>query len=84
MTVTQGRAGVSCVELTLNVQMLEKKIATSKAASMASTTTATTATKLTVNGYGNGASEIKFKKMRFLITDRPTEATLDRFIAVSN
>lgn len=40
----------------------------------------TTATRLTVNGHGCGASEITFKQMRFLITDRPTEATLDRFI----
>lgn len=44
--------------------------------------TAQTAPRLTVNGHNNGASEIEFKHMRFLITDRPTEATLDRFIEV--
>lgn len=44
---------------------------------------APTAPRLTVNGSANGASEIKFKDIRFLITDRPTEATLDRFIEVS-
>lgn len=40
--------------------------------------------RLTVNGSTiNGASEIEFNHMKFLITDRPTEATLDRYIAVS-
>ena len=58
--------------------MLERKVSSSKAATMS-----TTATRLTVNGHGCGASEITFKQMRFLITDRPTEATLDRFIEVS-
>lgn len=56
--------------------MLEK-LSLRKSANMT-----TTATKLTVNGHACGASEIKFKEMRFLITDRPTEATLDRFIEV--
>lgn len=62
-----------------NVQMFEKKISSSKAITMS-----TTATRLTVNGSGCGASEIKFKQMRFLITDRPTEATLDRYIEELN
>jgi len=44
----------------------------------------TTANRLTVNGYGGGVSEIKFKQMKFLITDRPTEATLDRYIEELN
>lgn len=58
--------------------MIDKKISTKKqAANML-----TTANRLTVNGYGGGVSEIKFKQMKFLITDRPTEATLDRYIEV--
>ena len=29
-------------------------------------------------------AEIEFKNMRFLITDRPTDSTIDRYIKVSN
>jgi len=57
--------------------MFDKKLSTKKAFNMAAT-----APRLTVNGSAGGVSEIKFKQMKFLITDRPTEATLDRYIEV--
>lgn len=58
--------------------MIDTKLSTKKQLASMSTT----ASRLTVNGRGGGASEIRFKQMRFLITDRPTEATLDRYIEV--
>lgn len=59
--------------------MFDKKLSTKKAFNMAAT-----APRLTVNGSAGGVSEIKFKQMKFLITDRPTEATLDRYIEELN
>lgn len=63
-----------------------RKLSTGTMASIASAAAANPSApgRLTVNGSTiNGASEIEFNHMKFLITDRPTEATLDRYIAVS-
>ena len=85
-----SRAGVSSTQETqYSVQMIDTRLNCKKqvlSSSLSSNTTmstnVTTAHRLTVNGSGGGASEITFKQMKFLISDRPTEATLDRYIQV--
>ena len=85
-----SRAGVSSTKETqYSVQMIDTRLNCKKqvlSSSLSSNTTmstnVTTAHRLTVNGSGGGASEITFKQMKFLISDRPTEATLDRYIQV--
>jgi len=64
--------------------MIDTKFSSKKQMMATAMSTNVTAHRLTVNGSSGGASEISFKQMKFLISDRPTEATLDRYIQELN